>query len=86
MPVWHVSLSLRTPTGELLSSPSQLERAGVGLLAGVGADLEWWHYNPRTRVGHLRVAVTTEENERIPVAPVMADAGESGPERKRSRR
>lgn len=86
MPVWHVSLSLRTPTGKPISSPGQLERAAVRLLTGVGGDREWWFYNPRTRVGHLRVAVTVDENELVPPASVVADAGEFGPERKRSRR
>jgi hypothetical protein len=38
-----------------------------------------------TRQAHLRVPVTGAENAKILVAPVVADAGESGPERPRSR-
>ena len=85
MPVWHVSISLRTPTGELMASSGRLERTAIGLLRGVGGDVEWWLWNRSSRVGHLRVAVTDIEYARMPPGCVLGDAGPSGPERRRSR-
>jgi hypothetical protein len=84
MPVWHVSISLQSPRGELLASPGRLERAAIALLRGVGGGREWWLWNPKARVGHLRVAVTQAEHQQIPPAAVVADAGPSGPERRRN--
>lgn len=82
-PVWHVSLSLYTPTSQLLRSPTQLERAGIEILAGVGNDREWWWWNRSTRIGHLRVGLTLEEVAALPEFPAEHDAGESGVERRR---
>lgn len=84
MPVWHVSLSIWTPDQQLLRSPTQVERAGIDLLAGAGNDREWWHWNPAARVGHLRIGLTAEEVAILPVMPAEHDAGESGPERRRA--
>lgn len=87
MPVWHVSASLWTHRSEQLRSPGVIERAAVALLAGVGGEREWWLWNPRTRIGHLRVALTTAENELLPpFCGAVSDAGESGPERPRTTR
>jgi hypothetical protein len=87
MPVWHVSLSLWDPrTGARLRSPGLLERVAVAELAGVGGDREWWLWNPRARVGHLRVPVTTGEYALIPPGMAEHDAGDTGPERRRTRR
>jgi hypothetical protein len=88
MPVWHVSASLWTPRGEQLRSPGVAERAAIGLLADVGGEREWWLWNPRARIGHLRVALTETENAALPpfCGQVAYDAGESGPERPRVRR
>lgn len=85
MPVWHVSISLRAPVGELMAAPGRLERTAVTLLRGVGGDVEWWLWNRQARVGHLRVAVTEAEYARMPAGCVISDAGPSGPERKRTR-
>lgn len=85
MPVWHVSISLWTPAGQRMAAPGRLERAAVALLRGVGGDREWWLWNRTARVGHLRVAVTEDEYARVPPGCVVADAGETGPERKRTR-
>ena len=85
MPVWHVSASLWTPDERKLRAPGRLERAAVALLRLVGGDVEWWIWNPRLRVGHLRVALTVAEYERVPPGCVVADAGDSGPERRRRR-
>jgi hypothetical protein len=65
--------------------PRLTEREAVRLLSGVGGDREWWIYTP-AMVGHLRVAITGEEYERMPYGCAVADAGESGPERARTRR
>lgn len=82
MPVWHASLSLqqRGANGgtRWLSAPSRLERAGIALLAGVGATCEWWYYRRSVHVGHLRVGVSDAENALIPVGLASADAGEAG--------
>lgn len=84
-PVWHCSASLRTPQGQPISAPSRLERVAVRLLRGVGGDVEWWLWNSAARIGHLRVAVTEDENDLIPPGCATADAGPSGPQRRRTR-
>ena len=81
--MWHASLSLRSG-GSLLRSPGSLGRAAVSLLAGVGGDREWWWWNPTARVGHLRVGLTAAEAALVPAGPAPYDAGESGPERRRT--
>lgn len=53
------------------------------MLAGVGGDREWWIWSAAARVAHLRVALTAAENGQVPPGQVVADAGESGPERAR---
>ncbi|HEY2766257.1 MAG TPA: hypothetical protein VGJ13_19930 [Pseudonocardiaceae bacterium] len=84
-PVWHTSLSLWTPDQRtMLRSPTQVERAAVELLAGVGNDREWWIWRPAPRVGHLRVGLTVEEVAVLPEVPAEHDAGDSGPERRRT--
>jgi len=86
LPVWHASVSLWEPTGrEKLRAPGRLERAALQLLASVGGDTEWWVWRPAARVGHLRVALTATEYERVPPGCVIGDAGESGPPRRRRR-
>lgn len=85
LPVWHVSLSLWTPTQQPIRAPGRLERIAVSMLAPVGGDTEWWLWNPRAAVGHLRVAVTAAEYEQIPPGCALDDAGESGPPRRRTR-
>ena len=86
MPVWHVSASLWEPSGTTkLRTPGRLERAAVALLRPVGGDREWWIWNPAVQVAHLRVALTAAEYERVPPGCVVADAGDSGPERRRRR-
>jgi hypothetical protein len=57
----------------------------VKLLRGVGGDREWWLWNAATLIGHLRVALTADENAQVPLGCVVADAGPSGPERARTR-
>jgi len=63
--------------------PQIAEKEAVKLLAGVGGDVEWWLWTDN-RVGHLRVALTAEEYERVPPGCVLADAGESGLQRPRT--
>ncbi len=46
---------------------------------------EWWIWNDEALVGHLRVGVTRDEDDVLPPGIAVHDAGESGPERKRSR-
>jgi hypothetical protein len=55
------------------------------MLAEVGGGREWWIWNPAVRVAHLRVALTAAEAGQVPPGCVVADAGESGPERRRRR-
>ena len=68
-----------------LRSPGVVERHAVRLLAPVGGEREWWWWNRRVLVGHLRVALTAEEAAVCPPGCAVADAGESGPERRRRR-
>lgn len=61
------------------------EREAIRLLTGVGGDREWWLWS-RAWVGHLRVPVTAAEYTQVPPGCVIADAGETGPERPRTRK
>lgn len=85
MPVWHASASLWTPAGAKLRAPGRLERAAITLLRPVGGDREWWIWRTAAQVGHLRVALTEAEYQRVPPGCVVGDAGEAGPERRRRR-
>lgn len=67
-----------------MRSVTQIERAAVRLLAGVGGDREWWIWNPGAQVGHLRIGLTTAEADQLPCGLAEHDAGESGPERPRT--
>jgi hypothetical protein len=84
--VWHVSVSVWSRRGEQVSVPKVAERHAVELLVGVGGDVEWWWWNEQARIGHLRVAVTTQEYDGMPSGCAVHDAGESGPERPRTYR
>jgi hypothetical protein len=86
--VWHVSVSAWSRrTEERVSTPGICEKEAVRLLRGVGGDREWWWWNPAELIGHLRVAVTPAEYAVLPAPPggLLDDAGESGPERPRTR-
>jgi hypothetical protein len=54
------------------------------MLRGVGGDREWWIWRAQPRIAHLRVALTADEVRMVPPGCVVADAGESGPERRRT--
>ena len=86
MPVWHLSVSVWSGAGEQVSVPALAEKEAVRCLRGVGGDREWWIWNAQARVGHLRVAVTPEENAQLPPGLAEHDAGPSGPERPRQSR
>jgi hypothetical protein len=60
------------------------EQEAVKVLRGVGGDREWWWWNPTVFVGHLRVPLTTEEFAAMPPGEAVDDAGETGPERRRT--
>lgn len=67
-------------------APAQAEAEAVKLLRGVGdPDREWWIWSPTALVGHLRVPVTPSEYDQVPPGCVTADAGDTGPLRKRTR-
>lgn len=74
------------PDGSMRNAPGVAERAAIPVLRGVGGDLEWWWWNGRVRVGHLRVGLTEAEAAGLPEGCAVADAGESGPLRRRTRR
>lgn len=84
LPVWHVSVSAWSGA-KRSSQPKLCEREAVKLLRRVGGDREWWYYNPSALIGHLRVNVTEEEHAVMPSGCAEHDAGESGPERPRTR-
>jgi hypothetical protein len=86
LPVWHASVSIKTPDDRLLASPGRLERVAVALLRGVGGDIEWWLWNRAAHIGHLRVAVTAEEYRVVPPGCATTDAGAAGPQRRRTTR
>jgi hypothetical protein len=89
MPVWHVSVSAwsrRTETR--LDVPQVCEREAIRVLRGAGGEREWWYWNRATLIGHLRIGLTDAEFTALPqhAGGVLDDAGESGPERKRTLR
>lgn len=87
MPVWHTSVSISTPDRMTrVRSAGVAEREAIRALAGVGNDREWWWWNTVTGVGHLRVGVTGDELVVLGEWPAEDDAGETGPERPRTRR
>jgi hypothetical protein len=84
LPVWHASITVWDRNNRLASAPKLAEAEAVRILRGVGGDREWWIWNDQAKVGHLRVAVTPAEYERIPPGCAIHDAGESGPQRPRT--
>jgi hypothetical protein len=84
MPVWHASVSMRDTVDNVMRSPTQIERHAITACAGVGNDREWWIYNTRRAIGHLRVGVTLEEYGQLGYYVAAADAGPAGPERPRT--
>jgi len=70
-----------------LNNPALAEKEAVKLLAGVGGDCEWWIYacGAGSLVGYLRVPVTEAEFAVCPAGNVVADAGDAGPQRPRTR-
>ncbi len=69
--------------------PGLAECEGVRVLAGVGGEREWWAFGvgPRDEpVDYLRVSLTAAEFELVPPGCAVADAGDAGPERPRTRR
>lgn len=85
MPVWHVSVSLRSG-GRVVKLEGIAEGVAVRELVGVGSpEREWWWWNQDAGVGHLRVPVTMAEFGRVPAGVAVDDAGETGPERPRTR-
>ena len=84
MPVWHVSVSAWSGD-RMVSVPDLAEKEAVRWLRGVGNDREWWIWNDEARVGHLRVGVTDAEADAMPCGIAEHDAGDTGPERTRTR-
>lgn len=91
LPVWHASVSLQAKKGRgrgWLHDPAAAERYAVEACRGVGNDREWWYHNTQAEgggaVGHLRVGVSEAEQLQLPCGVPVHDAGESGPERKRT--
>jgi hypothetical protein len=77
MPVWHTSVSISTPDRTTrVRSAGVAEREAIRALAGVGNDREWWWWN----------TVTGAELVVLGEWPGEDDAGETGPERPRTRR
>lgn len=85
MPVWHASISAWRLGRPAMVPTTLIENHAIDLLRGVGGDREWWIFNRQARVGHLRIAITTEEYAALPPGCAIHDAGESGPERPRTR-
>jgi hypothetical protein len=65
--------------------PGVCEKDAIRLLRGVGSGREWWWWNPAALIGHLRVGVTDAEYATLPELRAVDDAGETGPERPRTR-
>lgn len=83
--MWHASVSAQDERRGPVAVESIVEKQAVKALAGVGGEREWWWYSPG-RVGHLRVPVTDDEYARMPPGEALDDAGETGPQRPRTRK
>jgi hypothetical protein len=84
--VWHVSVTLWSRGNVQVNQPGLAEAAALRELAGVGSvEREWWWWNPVRYAGHLRVPLTPAEYEQVPPGVAVDDAGETGPERPRTR-
>ncbi len=85
--MWHVSVSAWSRRTEARQDvPQVCEKDAVRLLRGVGGEREWWFWNTAALIGHLRVALTPEEAATLPPwCEPTDDAGESGPERPRTK-
>lgn len=68
----------------MLDMSGPAEREAVRLLAGVGGDTEWWLWSAGM-IGHLRVPLLADEADQVVPELVIADAGDSGPRRPRTR-
>jgi hypothetical protein len=73
-----------TPRGRPIRAPSRIERVAVALLAGVGSNREWWAWNSAVAIGHLRVGLAEAEVALLAEYPAVHDAGDVGPERRRT--
>jgi hypothetical protein len=76
---------MRDALGQLMRSPTQLERIAIEACDGVGNNREWWFWNrdPRSLIGHLRVGVTLDEYAQLGYYVAKGDAGPAGSERPR---
>lgn len=91
--MWHASVSIQRPGRHRdRTDPEHIhERYAVEALRGVGGDHEWWIMRgpdvsaSGITVGHLRVPVTDGEYLLVPLGIVTTDAGDSGPQRPRTR-
>ena len=75
---------MRDTRDKVMHSPTQLERYAIEACAGVGNDREWWIYETRQAIGHLRVGVTLKEYNHLGHYAAVGDAGPAGPERPRT--
>lgn len=87
--MWHASVSVWNRDGtRKMNLPALAFNEAVRLLAGVGADVEWWTFGTGPAgeyVGYLRVPVTETEYAQCPAGIVVADAGDAGPQRPRTK-
>lgn len=82
--MWHASVSAQDPERGPQLVERLVEREAVRLLRGVGSpDGEWWTFSPG-RIGHLRVALTSDEIQQLTPGRAIDDAGETGPYRRRT--
>lgn len=68
--------------------PNLALKEAVRILNGIGGDHEWWIFAggpAKELVGYLRVPVTEAEYGLCPSGIVVADAGDTGPLRPRTR-
>lgn len=83
--MWHVSVSAWSRrTEKRVSVPQVCELEAVRLLRGAGGEREWWHWNAGALIGHLCIGLTEAEYATLPPVQATDDAGETGPERKRT--
>jgi hypothetical protein len=85
--VWHVSVSIQRIGVAFVIDPDRAEELAVASLVGVGGDVEWWlpTGDYKSAVAHLRVPTTAAEQRLIPAGLVTMDAGNTGPQRPRTR-
>jgi hypothetical protein len=86
-PFWHASVTITTPDlKHRYNSANLIGHCAESALEDVGGDCEYWAWNSRHAVGHLRVPLTLAELGELASWPAQHDARPHGIRRARTGR